>query len=79
MVCPGYVKTNISINAVIADGSKQGTMDNATGKGLDPSVVAQKIIRAVKNGQQEINVGGREVMGIYLKRFFPRLLSYGHL
>jgi dehydrogenase/reductase SDR family member 7B len=75
MVCPGYVKTNISINAVVADGSKQGTMDEATGKGLSPSVVAQKIIRAVKNNKQELYVGGREVLGIYLKRFFPRILS----
>jgi short-subunit dehydrogenase len=75
MVCPGYINTNISINAVVADGSKQGTMDDATGKGLAPSVLAQKIIRATKANKQEIYVGGREVMGIYLKRFFPRLLS----
>lgn len=75
MVCPGYVRTNISMNAVVADGSKQGTMDDATDKGLDPSVVAQKILKAVKNGKQEINIGGKEVMAIYLKRFFPSILS----
>ncbi len=75
MVCPGYVKTNISMNAVVADGSKQGTMDEATGKGLDPSVVAQTILKAIKKGKEEINIGGKEVMAVYLKRFFPSILS----
>lgn len=75
MVCPGYVRTNISINAVTSDGSKQGTMDNATDKGLDPSVVAQTILKAIKKGKEEINIGGKEVVGIYLKRFFPSILS----
>ena len=75
MVCPGFIHTNISLNAVTADGSKQGTMDNATGKGIDPSVLAAKILKALKNGKEEIYVGGREVIGIYLKRFFPRILS----
>lgn len=75
MVCPGFIRTNISLNAVTADGSKQGTMDNATSKGIDPSVLAAKILKALRNGKEEIYVGGREVMGIYLKRFFPRILS----
>ena len=75
MVCPGFVRTNISMNAVVADGSKQGTMDDATNKGLDPSVVAAKIIKAIKGEKEEIYLGGREVMGVYMKRFFPRILS----
>ena len=75
MVCPGFVKTNISMNAVVGDGSKQGTMDEATGKGLDPSVVAAKIIKAMRREKEEIYLGGREVMGVYMKRFFPSILS----
>jgi dehydrogenase/reductase SDR family member 7B len=75
MVCPGFVKTNISMNAVVGDGSKQGTMDEATGKGLDPEIVALKIIKAMRRDKEEIYLGGREVMGVYMKRFFPRILS----
>ncbi len=75
MVCPGFVKTNVSLNAVTADGTKQGTMDDATSKGLDPSEVAHTILKAIKNGKEEINVGGREAMAVYLKRFFPLILS----
>jgi dehydrogenase/reductase SDR family member 7B len=75
MVCPGFVKTNISMNAVVGDGSKQGTMDEATDKGLDPEMVALKIIRAMRQDKEEIYLGGREVMGVYMKRFFPKILS----
>jgi len=75
MVCPGFVKTNISINAVTADGSKQDTMDDATNKGLEPSDVAKKIIAALSKNKEEIYIGKREIMGIYLKRFFPKLLT----
>jgi short-subunit dehydrogenase len=75
MVCPGFVRTNISVNAVVADGSKQGTMDEATDKGLAPSVVAQKIIKAMRREKEEIYLGGREVIGVYMKRFFPKILS----
>ncbi len=75
LICPGFVRTNISMNALTGNGSKQGTMDDATDKGLDPAVLAKKILRALENGREEAYFGGREVMGVYLKRFFPRILS----
>ena len=36
MVCPGFIATDISLNAVVGDGSKQGTMDEKTGAGMTP-------------------------------------------
>jgi dehydrogenase/reductase SDR family member 7B len=75
MVCPGFIRTNISINALTKDGSTQGTMDDATGKGLPPSVVADKTLRAIASGREQIVIGGRETMGYYMKRFFPSILS----
>lgn len=76
LVTPGFVKTNISINALTADGSSQGTMDNATDKGLTPEALARRIVRDVKNGKMETAYGGsREMLALYLKRFFPGLLA----
>lgn len=75
LVCPGFIRTNVSVNALTGTGEAQGTMDDATGKGMDPEVLAQKILRAVAQGQEEANFGGREVMAVYLKRFFPGYLS----
>ena len=75
IVCPGFVRTNISLNAVVGDGSLQGTMDEATNKGLAPSVVAERIILAIGRGKDEIYLGGREIWGVYLKRFLPGFLG----
>jgi short-subunit dehydrogenase len=77
LVCPGYVRTNVSINAVVGDGSRQGSMDEATAKGFPPEVVAQKILSAIRSGKEEILIAySRERMAAFLKRFAPRLLSY---
>ncbi len=76
LVVPGYVRTNISINALKADGKAQGTMDEATLNGFTPQEVAAKIIKALHQGKEEIVIAkGRERLATYLKRFMPLLLS----
>ncbi len=75
MVCPGFIRTNISINALTGDGSPQGTMDNAQEHGMPAFICAEKIVRAVEKNKAEVYIGGREVLGIYLKRFFPSLFN----
>lgn len=75
LICPGFVRTNISINALTGDGAPQGAMDEATAKGMRPEVLARKILRAIRNQREELWVGGREVLGVHIKRFFPRLFS----
>jgi dehydrogenase/reductase SDR family member 7B len=71
MICPGYVRTNISINALTAGGRAQGTMDDATDKGMAPEKLAEKILVAIEKGKLEAYFGGKEVIGVYLKRFVP--------
>ncbi|MCC6412015.1 MAG: SDR family oxidoreductase [Saprospiraceae bacterium] len=75
LVCPGYVRTNVSINALVGDGSAQGTMDDATDKGMAPEDLARKILGAIESGKEELWVGGKEVLGVYLKRLFPAYFS----
>ncbi|MBO0330069.1 SDR family oxidoreductase [[Muricauda] lutisoli] len=74
MVCPGFVRTNVAKNALTADGSPQQNDDVATKNGISPEVAAKKIITAIEKDKFEVYVGGKEVKGIYLKRFFPKLL-----
>ncbi len=74
MICPGYVRTNIDKNALTADGSPQRTHDKENQNGLSVEVFVKKMIRAVEKGKYEAYMGKKEVMGIYLKRFFPKLL-----
>ncbi len=75
MICPGFVKTNISKNALTADGSPQGTVDETIAKGMDPARLARKILAAVEAGKREAYFGGKEVLGVYLHRFFPGILA----
>jgi short-subunit dehydrogenase len=75
MVCPGYIQTDISINAIGVDGSQHGQMDNNQANGIPVDVCASKIVKAIKANKSEIYIGGKEVLGVYLKRFFPRILE----
>ena len=76
LVCPGYVNTKVSINALTADGSKQNTMDKATENGLLPKEFAKKAIKAIANKKQEVVIGGiKEKFAVYIKRFFPKILD----
>jgi len=74
LVCPGFVRTNVAKNALTADGSPQQEDDVATQNGIDPETAAKKMIKAIEKDKFEVYVGGKEVKGIYLKRFFPKLL-----
>ena len=75
LICPGFIRTEISRNAMTGTGKAQGTMDEATDKGMDPAVLAKKILRAVEQEKEEANFGGKEVLAVYVKRFFPGYLS----
>lgn len=74
LVCPGFVQTKVSQNALVGDGSTSNTMDNATKNGITATRCANEIIRAVQRNKFEVYIGGKEKYGIYLKRFFPKLL-----
>ncbi|MEM1258877.1 MAG: SDR family oxidoreductase [Bacteroidota bacterium] len=74
MVCPGFVQTNVAKNALTADGSKQKTDDHATKNGLPVSLFCKKMIAAIKAKKFEVYIAGKEKKGIYVKRYFPKLL-----
>lgn len=76
LVCPGFVKTNVSLNALTGDGTPQSTMDVATQNGIDPNRFVKIMVKAIDEKRQEIYIAGaKEKLGVYVKRFFPKLLS----
>jgi dehydrogenase/reductase SDR family protein 7B len=75
LICPGKIKTNISKNALKADGSKHEKMDAATDLGLSAEKCASRIIQALIRDEQEVLIGGKEIIPVYIKRFFPQLLN----
>ncbi|MEO1516040.1 MAG: SDR family oxidoreductase [Bacteroidota bacterium] len=74
LICPGFIRTDVSKNALTADGSAQNSMDEATGKGMSAEDCAQQILRALGKKQFEVLIGGKETLAAYIKRFFPKML-----
>ena len=76
MICPGWIRTNITIHALTGSGEKLNQMDPTTERGLRPDVFAKKMVRAIENKKEEVYIGGsKEVFAIYLKRLMPGFFS----
>lgn len=75
IVCPGFIKTNVTVNALTADGSRQNTMDDAQANGMPAAACADEIVKAIQSGKQEVYIGGKEKYGVLLKRFFPGMFA----
>ena len=76
LVCPGFVNTNVSLNALTGDGSPQNKMDIATKNGIEPNRFAKIMAKAILKKKQEVYIAGaKEKLGVYVKRFFPKLLA----
>lgn len=76
IVCPGFIRTSISINALTCTGIPQGTMDEAQACGMASHTCALKIMDAVDKKKPEVYIGGREILGVYMKRFAPSLFNF---
>jgi len=75
LACPGYVKTDVSVNAITGDGGRHNKVDPSIARGVEPAACAEVIWRAVEKDREEVLVG-REALVVYLKRFFPALFSW---
>jgi len=76
LVCPGYVSTQISYNAIKGDGTMNKSVDDVHKNGMPTDIFAAKAIKAILKEKQEAHVGGfLENLGVYTKRFFPVLYS----
>jgi short-subunit dehydrogenase len=77
LVCPGFVNTNVSKNALTGDGSPQEKMDTATANGIQPERFAKLMAKAIRKRKEEVYIAGaKEKLGVYAKRYFPKLLSF---
>ena len=76
VVCPGSVATQVSRNALTADGSIRGRSDRAIDNGIPPAEAASTIVDALALSQREIIVarGMEEAMG-ELRRTPDQLLD----
>ncbi|CAL8094761.1 unnamed protein product [Orchesella dallaii] len=72
VVSPGYVKTQLSMNALTASGEQHGQMDASTASGLSPDVCARKIVDAIVNGDNDVVISSLlPRVAIFLRGFWP--------
>jgi len=74
VVNPGYIKTNLSLNALTGTGEQYGLMDKTTETGIDAVEAALKIVAAVKRKQDELMlcVWYYRIV-VYVRSLFPKL------
>lgn len=76
LVCPGWIRTNVTLNALTGDGSKLNEMDPTTDKGMQPRDLARRMVRAIEKQREEVYIGGsKERWAILVNQYFPRLFS----
>ncbi len=77
LICPGYVKTNISKNALTGDGSPKNQEGRDIEAGHPVDQTAQQVLAAVRARRSEAYVGafGKERLALFLKRLAPGLLE----
>ena len=75
VIFPGFVKTNVSINALDGAGKPQGYDNDATANGLDADDFAAQSVKALMQGEEYIVVGGaKEKLGVWVSRLSPPTL-----
>ena len=64
-IYPGSIRTNVSRNALNADGRPRGVSDKAIDNGIDPDEAVAQMLTAIANDEREIvvAVGVEQAMG----------------
>ncbi|XP_017786304.1 PREDICTED: dehydrogenase/reductase SDR family protein 7-like [Nicrophorus vespilloides] len=74
VVSPGYIKTQLSLNALTGTGAKHGQLDKNTEQGYTPEFVANKILNSVVQGKKEVVIASFIArIGIFLRKYFPTI------
>ena len=71
-ICPGFVQTNISVNALVEDGSTFGRVAGSIKHGISVEECAKKIIEAIEQEKNEVVIGkGMSYWAPTISRLFP--------
>lgn len=72
IICPGFIKTDISVNALTGNGNSLNEMDDAQANGMSASAFAEKAVGAIERNKDEVYIGGKETFGVHISRLFPK-------
>ncbi len=72
-ICPGFVRTDISFNAITGDGGRHNQLDPGQANGISAEACARRVWLAVRRKEAEVLIG-RETWAVLLQRIAPGLL-----
>ncbi len=75
LICPGFIRTQVSVNAITGDGTPLNFMDDAQANGMSAEKCADQIFSALRTQKEEVYIGGKETFAVHIKRFFPFIFS----
>jgi dehydrogenase/reductase SDR family member 7B len=76
LVCPGRVKTDITLKCLTGDGKLYGKMDQGQVNGVPVEKCARIIVRAIEHERKEVFIGKAELFLLELKRLCPPLFYW---
>lgn len=75
MVVPGFVRTNVTLNALKGDGSVNAKQEAGNSGGISAEEAGKQILAGLKKGKPDIYVGnGKPMLVPWIKRLWPNLL-----
>ena len=80
IIHPGYVRTNVSINALVGDGSKKfGKTDKNIKNGMSVEQCCNKIIESIVLRKTEVWISHNPALSLllYVGKLFPLLADFG--
>lgn len=76
IISPGYVKTNLSLNAMKGDGSSYGKMDKTTMNGMKSEVCAHESLKAIARGDADVDLCDmKSWVACKFSRVMPRIFE----
>ena len=71
IVSPGFINTNVAFNAIKGDGNLSNENSSAMENGMKTDVFSRKFVRALKSTRNHKYIGGKELLTVPFKTFFP--------
>lgn len=74
LISPGYIKTNLSRNALTGSGMAYGKLDDTTAKGTSPEEMSRQILKAILRDKKDVVIAGiTPKFAMYLRYLIPNL------
>jgi dehydrogenase/reductase SDR family member 7B len=75
LVCPGYIDTDLPLQALTGDGHPYGRRNTAHTRGMSATACAARILESIERRRDEVVIGGWETYAVTLKRFLPGIFA----